>query len=161
MPMRFENLVSSGAALLLILPNGACERRAASAPTSNDRENNMQIEIVPSVSIGPLRLGTSQRELPDGVTLQHEAGSFDGIHFLLEDDVVQEIWIDDLRTLPHELTYKGQAVDRQSTVAKLEEIFGPCSGAEEVMGGRRIACASGVQLGIGAVGDTVQIRIRR
>lgn len=123
----------------------------------------MQIEIVPRESIGKLRLGTPRRNLSDELKIEHGVGSMDHVHFLLEHDIVQEIWIDDLRTFPHEVTYKGRSVDRGATVSQLSEIFGPCSEVEQVLGGTRLTCASGLQVGIGSAGpeETIQIRMRR
>jgi hypothetical protein len=123
----------------------------------------MQIEIIPGESIGQLALGTPRAKLPSDVTIEHDTGTIDGIHFLIEQGFVHEIWIDDLRTLHHEVNYKGKTIDRQATRTQLQELFGPCSKVEQVLGGTRITCASGLQLGIGSAGpvETVQIRIRR
>jgi len=123
----------------------------------------MSIEIIPGVAIGTVRLGMPRRELPTGVTIQRDAGVLEGVHFLLDNDVVDEIWIEDLRTLGREVKYKGQRIDGQASLEQLQEIFGPCAAPEEVLGGTRIACASGVQLGIASDGPTtsIQVRLRR
>ncbi len=138
----------------------ACEPSTTKKLPPENHE--MKMEIVAGASIGPLRLGMPRDEIPEARRVERGAGSVDNIEFFLENDVIVELWIKDLRSFPHEVRYEGRTVDPLATSTQLKEIFGPCSETEPVLGGVRFDCAPGLQLGFGGPdGSSVQVRVRR
>lgn len=54
----------------------------------------------PKRSIGKVVLGAKAEELPKGAVISGVAGELEGVHFLLVDGRVDDVWIEDLRTFP-------------------------------------------------------------
>jgi hypothetical protein len=65
--------------------------------------------------------------------MQRPGGTLDDIHLLVgEDGHVEDIWIEDIRTFPNELTCQGKLIPQYSTIETLGHLFGGC----ETGGGR-------------------------
>ena len=122
----------------------------------------MVVEIIPKQSIGEIRLGAKRAELPADVEVRDGIGDHHGTQFMLEGDTVDDVWIDDLRSFPHEVRFRGQALKPQATVEELKALFGPCTKVEGVLGGVFFNCGIGVTLGLDAQGQGqfVQIRLK-
>lgn len=119
------------------------------------------IEIVPGKSIGDVHLGAAAKDLPSRAVVEPPGGQLDGIRFVLDsEDRVDDIWINDIRTFGHPISYAGKTIDSKATVQQLETHFGKCSRVEGVKGGVFYNCAAGVALGTDFSGESLQIRVK-
>jgi hypothetical protein len=120
------------------------------------------VEIVPKQSIGAIRLGAKRSELPADVEIHDTVGIHRGTQFILDHDSVDDVWIDDLRSFPHELRFRGQPVKPQAGVEELKALFGPCAKVAGILGGIFFNCSAGVTLGVDSQGQgrSVQIRLK-
>ena len=125
------------------------------------RSPDTTIEIVPSKSIGDVRLGTKVKDLPPRALLNPPAGELDGVRFVLDmEDRVEDIWIEDLRTFPRPVSFRGTPLDKKATVEQLEEVFGQCKKVEGVKGAIFYNCTAGIALGVDFSGTILQIRVK-
>lgn len=119
------------------------------------------IALVPNQSMGAIRLGAKVSELPSGAQLSFPGGELDGIRFLVDEQQrVQDIWIDDLRTFKQEVTYQGKRLPHDASLADLEPILGKITPVEGVKGGLFFNCESGFALGTDYDKVTLQIRVK-
>lgn len=119
------------------------------------------VDVVPGKSIGELRLGTPVKDLPARAVVAIPGGELDGIKFVLDEhDKIDDIWVENLRTFPKQLAYKGTPIDPQSTIEQLEAVFGKCTRVEGVKGGIFFNCAAGVTLGTDFAKTKLQIRVK-
>jgi hypothetical protein len=159
-----------GSALALLpIPWSATSSRAH--PT-NEGEKDLKkgnarkmnaIEILPGKSIGELHLGARTKDLPHRAVVNGPARSLDGIHFFAPDEVIEDIWIEDLRKFPREVGFAGKLVSRNASLDELKQTFGPCQKVSGVKGGVFFNCDAGVTLGSDFMetGKFVQIRLKR
>jgi hypothetical protein len=120
------------------------------------------IEVVAGERIGAIRLGMKRADLPPGTVVEADVtGAFEGIHFMLERDAVNEVWIPNLRAFAKPLSYNGRTVVKDAQPELLKAMFGPCSRMESIVGGVRYACAPGIALGLDfeETGAFVQLRV--
>lgn len=116
-----------------------------------DRSNEMRsIDIIPGKSIGELHLGMSKDQLPPGVSISVDteettAGELNGIRFLIKDDKIQDLWIEDFRKFKHQVRFKGKIIPPEVPLETLKNIFGGCQRAE-VKGGVFFTCQTGVTI---------------
>jgi hypothetical protein len=120
----------------------------------------MVVEIVPGNRIGDVRLGAPAAKLPSSASLRGEVGQVHGVHFSLQDGAVDDVWIDDLRSFPHELRFRNQEISRTASLDEVKRLFGPCHELPDMVGGTFFHCDSGVTLGVDVAGGTVQIRLK-
>ena len=119
------------------------------------------VELVPGTSIGELRVGAGVKDLPPRAVVAIPGGELDGIKFVLdEEDKIDDIWVEDLRTFPRQLTFKGTPIDPQASIEQLEAVFGKCTRVEGVKGGIFYNCAAGVTLGTDFAKKKLQIRVK-
>lgn len=119
------------------------------------------VDIVPGQSIGSIRVGISRNDLPRQAIVQGPGGVVDGLHFLLsEEDLVEDIWIEDIRTFPGELRLLGKTIPRNASVEEVEAAFGKCTRVPGIKGGIFFNCAAGVALGQDFSGKTLQVRVK-
>jgi hypothetical protein len=119
------------------------------------------VDIVPRVSIGEIRLGAKVSELPGRASLNPPAGEFDGIRFVLdENQLVSDIWIEDLRTFKKVVRVQGKSVPSNASIAELEAVLGACTQVSGVKGGFFYNCASGLALGTDLAKTTLQVRVK-
>lgn len=90
------------------------------------------------------------------------SGELDGIHFLLDRDVVSEVWLSVLRTSPTTVRCKGAAMAETQRSLHSKSTFVPCTRDEGVIGGVRYLCAPGLGLGFDfkETGAFVQVRVQ-
>jgi hypothetical protein len=157
--MRARSLPCSVLAVVGALCS-SCQQHEPAAPPQKKPET-MVVEIVPKQSIGQIRLGAKRSELPAGIAIRDGVGTHHDTQFLLDGDTVDDVWIEDLRTFPHELRYRGQQLQPKASVEELKALFGPCTKVEGILGGIYFNCA-GVTLGFDAQGrgEFVQIRLK-
>jgi hypothetical protein len=152
-------LLALAAAMALACGPGSAQR--ASRPKEQARVSD--IEVIAGESIGPIRLGMKKAELPSGTKLEADiSGEFQGIHFMLDQNVVSEVWIPNLRAFPTPIRFNGHTVARDATGDVLKKTFGPCTRIEGVIGGTRYQCTPGVALGFDfeESGAFVQLRVQ-
>jgi hypothetical protein len=120
------------------------------------------VDIVPGTSIGMIRIGTRAADLPKGATVADSAGQLDGIRFSLVAGAVNDVWIDDIRTFPHEIRLGGNPVNRKASLDELKKVFGPCDRVEGVKGGTFFNCRNGMAIGTDPeeTGAFVQLRLK-
>jgi hypothetical protein len=135
--------------------------RAESQPRPEEARK-LVMALIPGRSIGPVRLGARSADLPRRARLDGAVGRLDGVHFALTNGRIDEVWIDDLRTFPYLVQFRGKPIPRDATLTTLLQLFGPCTEIPDVIGGTRHDCAKGVWLGAAAsAGDSIQLRLRR
>jgi len=155
-----------GMVVALLMLRGRCYAGrpfALRKPTANGNSSSMKaIEIVPGKAIGDLKIGTRVDELPPKAVLSGIRGSLAGIQFLIANGIVDDVWIDDLRTFRGELHFTGKAIDRRTPLEELKALFGPCDSVPGIKGGAFFNCHAGVTLGSDAsgLGEFVQIRLK-
>jgi hypothetical protein len=158
--MRARSIPCSMLAALSMFWSGCQKHEPVGVPQG--RPEAMVVEIVPKQSIGEIRLGAKRSELPAAVEIHDGVGNHRGTQFLLDGDTVDDVWIDDLRSFPHELRFRGQPVQKHASVEELKALFGPCTKVEGVLGGIYFNCDTGLTLGLDAQGQgqSVQIRLK-
>jgi hypothetical protein len=124
------------------------------------RSNKMVVEIVPGSRIGDLRLGAPAAKLPSSASVRGDVGQVHGVHFSLQDGAVDDVWIDDLRSFPHELRFRNKEISKTAPLDELKRLFGPCHELPDIVGGTFFRCESGLTLGSDVAGATVQIRLK-
>jgi hypothetical protein len=113
--------------------------------------------------IGRIRIGMKRADLPSGTKLDADiSGDFQGIHFMLDQNVVSEVWSPNLRVFPTPIEFNGHPVAKDATADLLKKTFGPCTRIEGVIGGTRYRCTPGVALGFDfeESGAFVQLRVQ-
>jgi hypothetical protein len=148
----------SGIALALGLALLSCRARERMDKPS---VNQTTIDIVPRRSIGKIVLGAKTEELPKGAVISGVAGELEGVHFLLADGRVDDVWIDDLRTLPGVVRHDGRPIAKDASLADVKALFGPCMEVK-VKGGAFYNCATGVTIGtdFAQEGQFIQLRLK-
>jgi hypothetical protein len=123
----------------------------------------MTMEILPGKSIGPVRLGARASELPQSATIVNGVGQIQGVHFAVAGGAVDDVWIEDLRSFPAQLRYRGQVIAKDVALQHLKTMFGACERVPDIIGGTFFNCSAGITLGTdaGGRGDFVQIRLKR
>jgi hypothetical protein len=117
--------------------------------------------IVPKTQIGDLRVGTERAALPQGARVDEYGGELRGVRFGFGDDNrVEDIWIEDLRTFEDELSFEGRDVPKRASLAELQRFFGGCQEVGGIKGGRFFNCAAGVALGAPSDGSETFIQLR-
>jgi hypothetical protein len=140
-------------ALLALMPARNCE-------------SAMSVEIVPRKSLGGISLGESRLGLRergasfDSSSGDHEFASLDALRVHLIGGKVVDIWIENIRTFPGELTFRHRSVPRSGTWEELQKFFGDCVPEPLRLGGEFVRCTpeGGLNLGRGA-GDHVMLRV--
>jgi hypothetical protein len=119
-----------------------------SAPSIVENGKPNKTEIISNHSIGEIRIGMKRAELPKEAqaSILNDSRIFHGIRFRLNEDVVEDVWIE-LRNFPHELRFRGRSVQRDASVEELKTLFGPCTRVTWVRGGIHYNCQGGVTLG--------------
>jgi len=140
----------------------SCQSSDRPAKVSQQETKTMHVEIIPKKAIGALQLGAKKADLPEGATFDDIAGHYQGIKFLLDGDKVEDVWIDDIRTFPHELLFRGKPVPKDASVDDLKALFAPCTEVEGILGGTFFNCREGIALGLDheGKGKVVQIRLK-
>jgi hypothetical protein len=135
---------------------------AGSVSGERNISNAMTIDLKPGRSIGALRLGMSQFELPKEAqaSVADEVGCFDGIHFLLNKGVVEDVWIDQLRTFPYDIQFEDGPVSRSASVSEIKALFGPCARVKRITGGIFYNCKKGITLGLDIEESEKYVQIR-
>jgi hypothetical protein len=150
-------------AILLLLALGLpdCRRRGTNVPVEKTKTTHPEIDIKPGRSIGKVSLGASAADLPQGAPASGPVGEVEGVHFLLENGHVEDVWIEDLRTIPLPVRFAGRAIARDTPLAELKSMFGAC---EQVTtkGGVFFNCSAGVTIGTdgGQQGTFIQLRLK-
>jgi hypothetical protein len=119
------------------------------------------IDILPGKSIGEAKLGMKVAELPSRAAIHRPAGALDDIQLLFnEGGEVEDIWIDDVHTFPHELRFQGKAIPRDATIESIQTIVGKCEQLSGIKGGIFYNCAVGLALGTNFAKKILQIRVK-
>jgi hypothetical protein len=155
-------MTALGRLLVLVVCASFAAGPAASRP-NGARSKRRRVDIVPGKSIGVLHLGQRRRDLPDPRAVDDGFGELGGIHFLLDADIVAELWIDDIRSFPGDLRAGGRPLPATSTIDEVKKRFGPCLEAPPRLGGTEYLCKSGVRVGHTLYGaeEYIQIRVKR
>lgn len=140
-------------------------KSTSSAPSNPEDAKANRIEIVPNYAIGELRIGMKRAELPKEAeaTIANDSRTFHGVRFRLNGDMVEDVWIDQLRNFPYELRFQGRTIQRDASVDDLKALFGPCTRVTKVRGGIHYNCGAGVTLGFDLEESArfVEIRLKR
>jgi hypothetical protein len=103
-------------------------------------------------------LGASRAALPDEVRSVELSGEHHGVRFMMTDDQVSEVWIEDLRTTSFDVSLAGTIISRDIQLAELLELLGPCE-REDRKGGVMFHC-SGLSVGTDFDGKGVFLQLR-
>lgn len=141
---------------------------AAAPSTEGDKGRSNSswppVEFVPGRSIGVIQLRMSVSALPPTAVIDGSAGRLDDINFVIRDGLVDDVWIDDVRTFPHVLTWRGRVISPDIPLHELQALFGGCSAREGIFGGRYYNCEAGVALGLSSddfdTDPAVQLRVQ-
>jgi hypothetical protein len=134
-------------------------------PEKNTKKASITVmnatEIIPGKSIGRVRLGSPISELSGQTTISGIIGELDGIKFLIANDKIDDVWIDDLRKFSGEVRFQGKVIARDVPLEKLKDTFGPCERVD-VKGGVFFNCSTGITIGcdFDARGDFIQLRLK-
>jgi hypothetical protein len=152
-----RSVVLFSLALALLGCRGKGNKDAMQRPSAVQSE----IDVKPKRSIGKVSLGTKPEDLPKGAIVSGVAGELEGVHFLLQDGQVEDVWIEDLRKFPFPVRFEGRTLDRDAPLAELKSLFGTC---EQVTakGGVFFNCSKGVTIGTDARqrGEFIQLRLK-
>jgi hypothetical protein len=161
MALLLRRLVILVTAIGSLSAAGSCRAEGKSRQGKGTAGKMERTEIVPGKSIGPLHIGARIDQLPKSARISGPVGEHDGIQFLIENDAVADVWIEDLRRFPGQAAYEGKPIPRDATLAQLKQIFGPCERVG-VKGGVFFNCAKGVTLGCDfeEKGQFIQIRLK-
>ncbi len=119
------------------------------------------VEIVPGRSIGEVRLGRKVDALPSQAVITRPSGVLNGIRFLIgKADTVEDVWIEDIRSFPHDLQFRGKSIPRNASMEDLHVLLGKCERVSGVKGGIFYNCAAGVALGTDFSRKTLQLRVK-
>lgn len=136
--------------------------RHESTPAKETKVSHSRIvEIVPGKSIGDIRLGVKVGSLPPQTVINRPGGTPDGIRFLIGNaDIVEDVWIEDIRTFPHELRFQGKSIPRAATIEDLNALLRKCERLSDIKGGIFYNCAAGLAVGMNFSRKTLQIRVK-
>lgn len=75
---------------------------------------------------------------------------------------MSDVWIDDIRTFPHERRLAGNLVTWKASLEEIKKMFGPCDRVDGVKGGTFFNCRNGMAIGIDPdeSGAFVQLRLK-
>jgi hypothetical protein len=119
------------------------------------------IDIVPGKSIGEARLGMKVELLPSRAVIHRPAATLDDIQLLINDSgEVEDIWIDDVHTFPHDLRCQGKAIPKDATVESIQTIVGKCEPLAGRKGGFFYNCAAGLAVATDFAKKTLQLRVK-
>ena len=149
--------------ILLSMALGLLSCRAKGANDAMEKPSTIQsgIDITPKRSIGRVVLGSKVDQLPKGAIVSGVAGEIDGVHFLIQDARVEDVWIEDLRKFPVPLRFAGRTIARDTPLADLKALFGSCQEVV-VKGGVFFNCSAGITIGTDSAqqGEFVQLRLK-
>jgi len=130
--------------------------------SKHGRTDAMIIEIIPNRAIGEFRIGMNRKELSKEAraTIENDVGLFQGVNFVLNGDVVEDVWIDDLRKFRHDIRFRERLVSRNASIDDLKTLFGPCSRDRTGRGGIYYNCGGGVVLGFDIEESEKYVQIR-
>ena len=117
------------------------------------------VEIVPGKSIGPVRLGALEGELPMGALVENGIGSADHVQFSLVSGRIDDVWIDDLANFPYDLLFRGQTLSRSTNLDSLKRLFGECAKVPAILGGTFYNCP-GITIGCDQEDRPTQLRLK-
>ena len=138
----------------------SCKRESTTTKETKVSHSRI-VEIVPGKSIGDVRLGMKIGSLPARAAINRPGGTFDEIRFLIgEADVVEDVWIEDIRAFPHELRFQGKSIPPDATIEDLNALLGKCERISDIKGGIFYNCAAGLALGTDFSRKTLQIRVK-
>jgi hypothetical protein len=150
-----------GTALAALIALHAC-KRAPKAREEATMQPPVKVEIIPGTSMGEVKLGARVESLPSRARIERPGGTLDEIHLLVgEEGHVEDIWIENIHTFPHELTCQGKVVPRDSTVESLGHLFGGCEQVSGVKGGIFFNCGNGLTIGTDFSRQVIQIRVKQ
>jgi len=138
-----------------------CRARGANDPVEKPSTVQTGIDITPKRSIGKVVLGSKVDQLPKGAIVSGVAGELDGVHFLIQDARVEDVWIEDLRKFPVPVRFAGRTIARDTPLAELKALFGSCQEVA-VKGGGYFNCSAGIAIGTDSAqqGEFVQLRLK-
>lgn len=120
------------------------------------------VTIVPGRAIGAVEIGKTPESLGPHAVRDGDAGELDGVRFSITAGKVDDVWIEDLRTFPHELRLGGTTIPHDATLDAIKTLCGGCTPVPGIKGGTFFNCASGVALGTDFSGGdrVIQLRVR-
>lgn len=128
----------------------------------NDMASTMstRLQVTPGKSIGDIVLGVPRTELPQEVRNVQLSGEHQHVRFMIENDGVSQVWMEDLRSSTVEVSIAGKLISKDVTLADLLELLGPCE-REDRKGGVAFHC-SGLTIGtdFDGKGEFLQVRLR-
>lgn len=162
-PSLPRRLISILLVLLLMMPFAGCRANGVrETPKRKEKKTMDAIEIIPGRSIGEVRVGEQAGKLPKRAVFQGMSGELDGVHFSISSGKVDDVWIEDLRTLKLEVNLAGRLIPRNAPLKEIKKILGACEKVQGIKGGVFFVCKSGLTLGcdFNEQGDFVQLRIK-
>jgi hypothetical protein len=150
--------------LALASIGAGCERQyqpSGANTTAPLKDAMAAVLIVPGHSIGGIAPGADVATLPTGASQDGRSGQWNGVHFTVDRNKVDEVWIDDLRGLADGAAFDDRVLARNASLEDLKRLLGPCEKTEGVKGGVFFRCAGGIVLGCDfeEKGTFIQIRL--
>ena len=143
----------TAALLLSLLSSGSATAGPATAPAAA-----CPLDIVPGVSLGPVKLGDTlpgPARAPSDTDFREDGP----IHARYCGGKAVDLWLDDLRLAPKCITLNGKPLARDVTLDALKKQFGDCRDAPPRIGGAFVECAGGaIRFGYG-MGTFLQVRV--
>jgi hypothetical protein len=155
-------LTTRSASLGILLGAAAVVLQGCAERRGNKMKGDLKhVDVIPGRSIGSVVIGTPRKDLPNNAIFEAPGGVVDGIHFLVsENDVIEDIWIEDIRTFADNIYIHGKAVPRNASVEQIEGLIGKCTRISGRKGGIFFNCVTGISLGIDFEGKALQLRVK-
>lgn len=118
------------------------------------------ITIVPGTSIGPVKLGARESDLPAGSHVEGGFGRLGAIRFLLAGGTVEDVWVEGLESGAVTVESNGHRFSKIDRVSALEKVVGPCKALDDMIGGTFYNCSGGIAIGVDLDGRVSQIRVK-
>jgi hypothetical protein len=118
------------------------------------------ITIVPGTSIGPVKVGASEGDLPAGSHVEGGFGRLGAIRFLVARGTVEDVWVEGLESGAVTVEIKGHRFSKIDGISAIEKVFGPCKPLDDMIGGTFYNCAGGIAVGVDLDGRVSQIRVK-
>lgn len=118
------------------------------------------ITIIPGISIGPVKLGARESDLPLGSHVEGGLGRLGAIRFLVAGGAAQDVWVEGLESGAVTVEIKGHRFSKIDRVSALDKAVGPCKALDDMIGGTFYNCEGGISIGVDLDGRVSQIRVK-